>query len=67
MKTSIIYSGVPFPGNGFYICRNCGNRFLNKRSRILSELIGDLLVRCPKCKSLRTQRTLSARVKLDIN
>jgi DNA-directed RNA polymerase subunit RPC12/RpoP len=46
----------PPPGNGLYICRNCGHRFLHTRHRLLSELIGDFFVRCPKCKSLRTEK-----------
>jgi DNA-directed RNA polymerase subunit RPC12/RpoP len=46
----------PLPGNGFYICHKCRNRFNNTRERIFSEIFGDLLVRCPECGSFHVAR-----------
>jgi len=46
----------PLPGEGMYICRNCGNTFHNTRKRLLSEIFGGAFVKCPKCKSLNTER-----------
>ena len=46
----------PALGEGWYICRTCKHRFLNRRYGLLSEVIGRLFVKCPECGSLKTER-----------
>jgi len=46
----------PPPGEGQYICRNCGKRFSSHKSSGLFALIGLPIVKCPQCGSGNTTR-----------
>jgi len=46
----------PRPGEGLYICRNCGKRFFPRKSSGLFGLIGLSLVKCPQCGCSNTAR-----------
>ena len=45
----------PAKGEGEFICVRCGLNFSAKKT-VLSEIVGDFFVKCPKCGSLKTKR-----------
>jgi len=46
----------PRPGEGLYICRNCGKRFFPHKNLGLFNLIRLPFVKCPQCGSINTAR-----------
>ena len=46
----------PRPGEGLYICRDCGKRFFPRKKSGLFDLIRLSLVKCPQCGSGNTAR-----------
>ena len=59
IKTDGMLNGFvrPRPGEGFYMCRKCGERFHRHINDMdLFDRIGLPLVKCPKCGSFSTKR-----------